>query len=99
MTVERTFGVLKGRGKILADRMPLNEIGATMSDNRYVLYSLQFCCTLYNLILLHETGTPITPRDPHVSDPPNVQLYNDGNQLTMDELRDEIPKMISSRLR
>ena len=52
------------------------------------------CCTLHNFIMLHETGIPITPRDPHVSDPPNVQLYNDVNQLAMDELRDKIAEMI-----
>ena len=92
MTVERTFGILKSRWRILAGRMPQMRL----EQQCQIIVA---CCTLHNFILLHETGTPITPRDPHVSDPPNVQLYNDRNQIAMDELRDEIAEMILSRLR
>ena len=90
MTVERTFGVLKGRWKILVDRMP--QMRLEQQCEIIIAY-----CTLHNFIRLHETGTPITPRDPNVSDPPNIQLYNDRNQLAMDEFRDHITKMLSSR--
>ena len=38
-----------------------------------------------------------TPRDPNMSDPSNFQLYNDINQLAMDECRDHIAEMLSSR--
>ena len=89
MIVERTFGVLKGRWKILAVRVPQMRLEQQCEI-------IVACCTLHNFILLHLKGTPITPRDLNVSDPPNVQLYNDRNQLAIDELRDYIAEMLSS---
>ena len=89
MTVKRTFAVLKGRWKILTDRMPQMRLEQQCE-------TIVACCTLHNFILLHQTGTLITPTNPHVSDPPNVQLYNNVNQLAMDELRDKIAEMILS---
>jgi len=45
---------------------------------------------------LHQKGISISARDSNVSDPPNVQLFNDSNQVVMDQFTDEIVKMLSS---
>lgn len=89
MTVERTFGVLKGRWKILADRMP-------QMRQEQQLEIIVSCCTLHNFIILSNKRISISAREPNLEGPSNVQLYNDSNKIAMDKLRDEIAVMLSS---
>jgi len=51
------------------------------------------CCSIYNFIHLDQKCVTITTRDPNVSDPPNVQQYNDSNQVATDQFSNEIAEM------
>ena len=55
------------------------------------------CCTLHNFIHLHQIkGVPISARDPNVSDLSNIQMFNNSNQVAIDQFRDKIAEMLSS---
>jgi len=91
MTVERTFVLLKAKWKILASSMPQMRL-------EQQLEIIVTCYTLYNFIRLHKKGIPISATNSNVSDQPNVQLYNDSNQVVIDQFRDEIAKILSPPL-
>jgi len=59
MTVERTFGVLKGRWKILANKMP-------QMRQEQQLQVIVSCCTLHNFIILHNKRLSILAREPNL---------------------------------
>ena len=50
---------------------------------------------LYSFITLYKKCMTISTKDPNVVRPPNVQFYNNSNQIFMDKLKDEMAEMLS----
>ena len=76
----------------------MKDIGQRMTQMRLEqqLEIIISCCTLHNFIILHNKRISISAREPNLERLPNVQLYNDRNNVAMGKLRAEIVAMLSS---
>ena len=79
----------EGKIKIIGGQNPSNKNGAAVWHSHYLLYSPQFYYSVYK-------GHNDLRKGPKMDSLPNVQLYNDSNQIVMDKFWDQIAEMLSS---
>ena len=81
--IERTFGVLKSTWKIVDDRMPQMNLNSQIE----IVIAVR---TIHNVIRLHESGIPISPRPPSSNRIAYVGLFDNKSKKAMDNFRNQL---------